>query len=97
MTAFCVVYAADRNFRTRCDALLRDAGVRVRLASRQTELFKSIRDGDVQLVLVDATDADRDVVHAVTDSVPIMQRAPGESIEMIVARALHVLVRASSV
>ncbi len=92
--ALYVVYATDRDFRTGCDALLRRAGARVRLASRQTELFKSMRDGDVSLVIVDANDADMIAARsAISDGIPIMQRAPGESIEQIVGRALVVVVQ----
>ena len=98
-----VVYAAHRPFRLHCDALLREAGVFARLASRQAELAKALGDGTTAAIIVGDDDRDADVVrelvHALAHArpailgppVPIMQRAPGESIEEIVARALAVI------
>ena len=98
-----VVYATHRPFRLHCDALLREAGVLVRLASRPAELAKALGDGTTAAIIVgdDVHDAEvvRELVHALGHArpvtlgppVPIMQRAPGESIEEIVARALAVM------
>ncbi len=91
-----VVYADDRPFRLHCDALLREAGVLARLASRPAELAKALADGTTAAIIVgdDRRDADvaRELILArpatLGPPVPIMQRAPGESIEEIVARAL---------
>lgn len=93
-----VVYATSRPFRIQCDTLLREAGARVRLASRQAELAKALAEGATVAIIVgdDGRDAEvaRELIHArppsLGASVPIMQRAPGESIEEIVARALGV-------
>ena len=91
-----VVYAANRPFRLHCDTLLREAGVPVRLASRPAELAKALADGTTAAIIVgdDGRDAvvARELILArpvtLGPPVPIMQRAPGESIEEIVARAL---------
>ncbi len=87
-----VVYASNRPFRVACDALLREAGARVRVASRQAELAKAIGEGTTAVII--AGDESQDVAVAralaatVAMMVPVMQRAPGESIQEIVARAL---------
>ena len=89
-----VVYAGHKPFRTACDTLLRAAGARVRMASRQAELAKAIAGGATVVII--AGDAPSDVAAArmlaVTSAaaVLVVQRAPGESIENIVARALAV-------
>ena len=93
-----VVYAANRPFRLHCDTLLREAGVPVRLASRPAELAKALADGTTAAIIVGDDGRDADVARELTlarpvtlgPPVPIMQRAPGESIEEIVARALAV-------
>jgi hypothetical protein len=93
-----VVYADNRPFRLHCDALLREAGALVRLASRPAELAKALADGTTAAIIVGDDGRDADVVRALMlarpatlgPPVPIMQRAPGESIEAIVARALGV-------
>ncbi len=86
-----VVYSADRPFRAACDAQLRAAGARVRVASRQTELAKAIGEGTITVIIAGDADHDADVVRATSaDRIPVMQRAPGESIGEIVARALAV-------
>lgn len=85
-----VVYSTSRPFRVQCDVLLRAAGAAVRLASRQAELAKALGEGTIAAIIVD-DDRDADVARAVTRAVPgvvMMQRAPDESIEGIVARAL---------
>jgi hypothetical protein len=89
-----VVFSTDRAFRVDCDTLGRKAGLMVRVASRQSELAKALREGGVALILVDVDQRDREVVHALAGLVPVMPRAPGESIEEIVARALAGAVRA---
>lgn len=81
-----VVYATNRLFRVQCVALLRAAGAAVRVASRQAELAKALGEGTIAAIIVD-DDRDAAVARAVT-RVVVMQRAPGESIEEIVARAL---------
>lgn len=95
MSPLCVVYGADRAFRVACDARLRAAGVRVRLASQPAELHKALRSGDVAMLLIDES---ADVLQAARSVAPtaegalspvLMQRAPGEAIEGIVARALE--------
>jgi hypothetical protein len=94
-----VVYATHRPFRLHCDALLREAGVLVRLASRQAELAKALGDGTTAAIIVGDDRRDADVARELVDArpatlgppVPIMQRAPSESIEEIVARALAVM------
>lgn len=89
-----VVYALHKPFRTACDTLLRAAGSRVRMASRQAELAKAIAGGATAVII--AGDAPSDVavarMLAVTSDavVLVLQRAPGESIEGVVARALAV-------
>ena len=91
-----VVYATNRPFRLHCDALLREAGVLVRLASQPAELAKALADATTVAIIVgdDGRDADvaRELAHArpatLGPPVSIMQRAPGELIEEIVARAL---------
>ena len=89
-----VVYALHKPFRTACDTLLRAAGARVRMASRQAELAKAIAGGATAVII--AGDAPSDVavarMLAVTSDavVLVLQRAPGESIEGVVARALAV-------
>lgn len=90
-----VVYATSRPFRLQCDTLLREAGVRVRLASRQAELAKALGEGATAAIIVGDDGRDAAVAGelvrarpATLGPVPIMQRAPGESIEEIVARAL---------
>lgn len=93
-----VVYATDRPFRVQCEARLREAGVVVRLASRQAELVKALGDGTTAVIIVGDDGRDADVARELLDArqatlgppVPILQRAPGESIEEIVARALGV-------
>jgi len=94
-----VVYAASRPFRAACDGLLREAGARVRVASRQSELAKAIGEGTIgegRIAVIIAGDDGRDVAVArelastSKTVVVVMQRAPGESIEEIVARALVV-------
>jgi len=95
-----VVYATDRPFRLQCEAQLREAGVVVRLASRQAELAKALGDGTTAAIIVGDDGRDADVARELVDArpatpgppVPILQRAPGESIEEIVARALGVTV-----
>lgn len=86
------VYATHRPFRTACDALLRDAGVPVRVASRQAELAKAIGKGTIAVIIAGDDCHDGEVARAVAATsaavVTVMQRAPGESIEGIVARAL---------
>ncbi len=81
-----VVYSTNRPFRVQCDAVLRAAGAAVRLASRQAELAKALGEGAIAAIIVE-DDREADVVRAMT-RVAVMQRAPGESIEEIVARAL---------
>jgi len=88
-----VVYATSRPFRVACDVLLREAGVRVRLASRQSELAKAIGEGTIAVIIAgDDGHHDATVAHAVAATsaalIPVVQRAPGESIEELVARAL---------
>ena len=85
-----VVFGTDRAFRVDCSTLVRKADVVVRVASRQSELAKTLREGGVAAILVDVDQRDMEVVRALAGLVPIMQRAPGESIEKIVARALGV-------
>ncbi len=93
-----VVYATDRPFRLQCEAHLREAGVVVRLASRQAELAKALGDGSTAAIIVGDDGHDADVARELVDAqpatlgppVPILQRALGESIEEIVARALGV-------
>jgi DNA-binding NtrC family response regulator len=89
-----VVFGTDRAFRVDCNTLVRKAGVVVRVASRQSELAKTLREGGVAAILVDVDQRDMEVVRALAGLVPIMQRAPGESIEEIVARALAGAARA---
>lgn len=95
----CVVYGADRAFRVACDARLRAAGIRVRLASLPAELHKALRHGDVAMLLVDQPPGDLQDARSVAPvpagalSPVLMQRAPGESIEGIVARALECVQR----
>ena len=81
-----VVYSMSRPFRTQCDAALRAAGALVRLASRQAEFAKAIGEGTIAAVIVDDI-GEANAARTLT-GVPVMQRAPGESIEEIVARAL---------
>lgn len=95
MTApYIVVYAAHKPFRAACDALLRVAGVRVRVASRQAELAKAIAEGIIAVIIAGDEPGDvavaRELAVTSTSVVPVMQRALGESIEGIVARALVV-------
>lgn len=88
-----VVFATRRLFRVQCDTLLRAAGARVRLASRQAELAKAISEGTIAAIIVE-DDRDAAVAQllargaATGTEMAVMQRAPGESIEEIVARAL---------
>lgn len=86
------VYATHRPFRTACDALLRDAGAPVRVASRQAELVKAIGKGTIAVIIAGDDCHDVEVARAVAATsaavVTVLQRAPGESIEEIVARAL---------
>ena len=97
-----VLYAADREFRRQGDALLRAAGVHTRVASRPAELAKALRVGLPSVIVLgdDHTGSMADVltsalapVLAACPATPVMHRAPGESIEMIVARALGVMGR----
>lgn len=81
-----VVYSMSRPFRLQCEAVLRAAGALVRLASRQPELAKAVGEGTIAAIIVD-DDHDADVARTVS-RVAVMHRAPGESIEAIVARAL---------
>ncbi len=100
MSVRVVVYAGDRPFRTECDALLRRTGVLVRMASRQAELAKAIGDGTVSVIIAGDAPHDAEVARATAIAYahadasatmpPVMQRAPGESIGEIVARALAV-------
>ncbi len=87
-----VVYAINRPFRVACDALLREAGARVRVASRQAELAKAIGEGTIAVIIAGDDGPDvavaRELAATSATAVPILQRAPGESIEEIVARAL---------
>ncbi|WP_411278542.1 hypothetical protein [Gemmatimonas sp.] len=89
-----VVYATSRPFRAACDGLLREAGARVRVASRQAELAKAIGEGTIEVVIAGDDGQDlavaRELAARSTTAVPVVQRAPGESIEEIVARALAV-------
>ncbi len=88
-----VVYATSRPFCLACDVLLREAGARVRLASRQSELAKAIGEGTIAMIIAGDDGPDVDVARALAVTsetvIPVMQRAPGESIEEIVARALR--------
>jgi len=88
-----VVYAMSRPFRAACDALLRASGARVRLASRQSELAKAIGEGTIAVIIAGDDDSNVLVARllAATSSTvtPVVQRAPGESIEELVARALR--------
>jgi hypothetical protein len=90
-----VVYATNRPFRLQCDAVLREAGARVRLASRQAELVKALGEGTTAAIIVSDDGRDAEVVCQATPgrSVPVIRHAPGESIEAVVARALAVLAR----
>ena len=94
------VYATHRPFRTACDALLRDAGARVRVASRQAELAKAIGKGTIAVIIAGDDGHDVEVARAVAATsaavVTVLQRAPGESIEEIVARALAATTPASA-
>lgn len=87
-----VVYASNRPFRAACDALLRGAGARVRLASRQAELAKALGDGAPAVIITGEHATDRAVATALasttTSATPVVQRAPGESMEDLVRRAL---------
>ena len=95
-TPHIVVYAAHKPFRAACDALLRAAGVRVRVASRQAELAKAIAEGIIAVIIAGDDPADVAVARTLTatsaTALPVMQRAPGESIEELVARALAVAI-----
>jgi len=88
-----VVYALSKSFRAACDRLLREKGARVRLASRQSELAKAIGEGTIAMIIAGDDGPDVDVARALAVTsetvIPVMQRAPGESIEEIVARALR--------
>jgi hypothetical protein len=91
-----VVYAEHRPFRVQCEAVLRRAGARVRLASRPAELAKAMREASGTVVIVGDEQQDAEVAGTLvaTSSSPltlILQRALGESIEEIVARALAVV------
>ncbi|WP_373060678.1 hypothetical protein [Gemmatimonas sp.] len=57
-----VVYATSRPFRVACGVLLREAGARVRMASRQSELAKAIGEGTIALII--AGDDDSNVIVA---------------------------------
>ncbi|QJR34327.1 hypothetical protein [Gemmatimonas groenlandica] len=81
-----VVYATSRPFRVQCDALLRAAGAAARLASRQAELAKAVGEGTIAAVIAE-DERHAEMARAVTRAV-VIPRAPGESIEAIVARAL---------
>lgn len=87
-----VVYATSRPFRIACDALLRDAGAPGRVASRQAELAKAIGTGTITVIIAGDEGHDVEVARAVAATsaavVTVLQRAPGESIGEIVARAL---------
>ena len=56
-----VVYATNRPFRVRCDAVLRALGARVRLASRQAELVKAIGAGTTAAIIVSDDGRDAEV------------------------------------
>ena len=94
------VYATHRPFRTACDARLREAGARVRMASRQSELAKAIGEGTIAVIIAGDDCRDAEVARAVAATsaavVTVMQRVPGESIEEIVARALAATTAAAN-
>lgn len=89
-----VVYAIDRAFRVQCATTLRGAGAHARLASNQAELAKAMGDGLSTVIIVGDDRSDAEGASALAAALAplwlIMQRAPGESIEEIVARALGV-------
>ena len=87
-----VVYATNRPFRVRCDAVLRALGARVRLASRPAELVKAIGAGTTAAIIVsdDGRDAEEAREATLGRPVPVIRQAPDESIDAVVARALAV-------
>ncbi len=95
-----VVYAADRELRRQGDTLLRAAGVHTRVASRPAELAKALRVGMPALIVL-GDHADEHVqavlapVLAASPAMCVMYQAPGESIGMIVARALSAVGRSA--